>query len=323
MPTNNFKLFDQNKANLLTDTEYVNATQRLNGVQTGVASSQLQNKFAYQVSLVAYAIAQIMNQNGLDASDTLAVSAFVGNLGGSLLQKVADKASSAEAVAGVLENKYISPATMKAAALLLSGGVMTGTLDMNNNQIINLPTPTSNSEPATKEYVDGNSGLAAFRKKLLFSGNVTKSNPYFTKTLDDGLQEFLNFSGILVELKIKNISNFGQDNTGVCISNSAIDNNNHGIVLLPFRFSYRDKNTDVNLSRVIFAGETITSLFSGIKSTVFSPYMDPQNPGAIITFLPNDSVGSDWKPTLLTYVGLLNANNFTSFDSCTINIWKF
>ena len=156
MPTNNFKLFDQNKANLLSDTEYANATQRLNGVQTGVASSQLNNKFAYQVSLVAYAIAQIMNQNGLDASDTLSVSAFVGNLGGALLQKVADKASSAEAVAGVLENKYISPATMKAAALLLSGGVMTGTLDMNNNQIINLPTPTSNSEPATKGYVDGN-----------------------------------------------------------------------------------------------------------------------------------------------------------------------
>ena len=155
MPTNNFKLFDQNKANLLSDTEYLNATQRLNGVQTGVASSQLNNKFAYQVSLVAYAIAQIMNQNGFDASDTLAVSAFVGNLGSSLLQKVVDRASTAEAAAGVLENKYISPATMKAAALLLSGGVMTGTLDMNNNKITNLPTPTSPSEPATKGYVDG------------------------------------------------------------------------------------------------------------------------------------------------------------------------
>ena len=174
MPTNNFKLFDQNKANLLSDTEYANATQRLNGVQTGVASSQLNNKFAYQVSLVAYAIAQIMNQNGLDASDTLAVSAFVGNLGGSLLQKVADKASSAEAVAGVLENKYISPATMKAAALLLSGGVMTGTLDMNNNQIINLPTPTSNSEPATKGYVDGN----RIQKTFTFLTNYATTESY-------------------------------------------------------------------------------------------------------------------------------------------------
>lgn len=115
MPTNNFKLFDQNKANLLSDTEYANATQRLNGVQTGVASSQLNNKFAYQVSLVAYAIAQIMNQNGLDASDTLAVSAFVGNLGGSLLQKVVDKASTVEAQAGTSNTKWMTPALVKAA----------------------------------------------------------------------------------------------------------------------------------------------------------------------------------------------------------------
>ena len=154
MPTNNFKLFDQNKANLLSDTEYANATQRLNGVQTGVASSQLNNKFAYQVSLVAYAIAQIMNQNGFDASDTLAVSAFVGNLGGSLMQKVADKASSTEAAAGVLTNKYISPATMKAAALLLSGGTMNGVLNMGNNKITNVATPTIDTDAATKGYVD-------------------------------------------------------------------------------------------------------------------------------------------------------------------------
>ena len=190
MPTNNFKLFDQNKANLLSDIEYLNATQRLNGVQTGVASSQLQNKFAYQVSLVAYAIAQIMNQNGLDASDTLAVSAFVGNLGGSLLQKVADKASTAEAVAGVLENKYISPATMKAAALLLSGGVMTGTLDMNNNQIINLPTPTSSSEPATKGYVDG---MRSFVKVFEDSGVLSKSSTKgFTQNTNIKLSDIYN-----------------------------------------------------------------------------------------------------------------------------------
>lgn len=185
MPTNNFKLFDENKANLLTDTEYVNATQRLNGVQTGVASSQLNNKFAYQVSLVAYAIAQIMNQNGLDATDTLSVSAFVGNLGGSLLQKVADKASTAEAVAGVVANKYISPATMKAAALLLSGGVMSGTLNMNNNKIINLPTPTSNSEPATKGYVDGFTSKK-LSQSLTLSGSVNNSSKTknFIKNID-------------------------------------------------------------------------------------------------------------------------------------------
>jgi hypothetical protein len=204
MPTNNFKLFDQNKANLLSDTEYVNSTQRLNGVQTGVASSQLNNKFAYQVSLVAYAIAQIMNQNGLDASDTLSVSAFVGNLGGSLLQKVADKASTAEAVAGVVANKYISPATMKAAALLLSGGVMSGTLNMNNNKITNLPTPTSSSEPATKGYVDGNAFVS--KKVKLFDLTITPSNKNPSALIPEIRldSDTLLPSGIIYKLKFNN-----------------------------------------------------------------------------------------------------------------------
>ena len=36
-----------------------------------------------------------------------------------------------------------------------AGGSMGGILDMNGNRITNLPTPSSNSDPATKEYVDG------------------------------------------------------------------------------------------------------------------------------------------------------------------------
>ena len=36
-----------------------------------------------------------------------------------------------------------------------AGGSMGGILDMNGNRITNLPTPTSNSDPATKGYVDG------------------------------------------------------------------------------------------------------------------------------------------------------------------------
>ena len=214
MPTNNFKLFDQNKANLLSDTEYANATQRLNGVQTGVASSQLQNKFAYQVSLVAYAIAQIMNQNGLDASDTLAVSAFVGNLGGSLLQKVADKASTAEAAAGVLTNKYISPATMKAAALLLSGGVMSGTLDMNNNQIINLPTPTSSSEPATKGYVDGRTAKWVKVSNLTLNNKTVSSYNTPVGTFDNFSLDEINSIRSIRFKGVVDIRNITDSNTG-------------------------------------------------------------------------------------------------------------
>lgn len=228
MPTNNFKLFDENKANLLTDTEYVNATQRLNGVQTGVASSQLNNKFAYQVSLVAYAIAQIMNQNGLDATDTLSVSAFVGNLGGSLLQKVADKASTAEAVAGVVANKYISPATMKAAALLLSGGVMSGTINMNNNKITNLPTPTSNSEPATKGYVDGNAFVS--KKVKLFDLTITPSNKNPSALIPEIRfdSDTLLPSGIIYKLKFNNY----------------VSNSSAAIVKAVFNYKYNNDGYD-------------------------------------------------------------------------------
>ena len=109
MPTNNFKLFDENKANMMGDEEYSGNSQRLNGVQTGVASSMLQNKTLYQVSLISYAIAQLMNQNGYDASDANAVSTFVSNMGSTFLQKVIDKASTTDVNNGTSTSKYIAP----------------------------------------------------------------------------------------------------------------------------------------------------------------------------------------------------------------------
>ena len=52
MANTNIKLFDENKSNMMSDIDYGKDTQRANGVQTGVASSQLQNKFQYQMSLM-------------------------------------------------------------------------------------------------------------------------------------------------------------------------------------------------------------------------------------------------------------------------------
>lgn len=156
MASSNIKLFNENKGNMLSDSEFSISNQRMNGLQTGVASSQLQNKAMYQVSLVAYAIAQIMMQNGLNANDTDAVSAFVANLSGTMLQKVYDLATTAEAQAGVATGKWMSPALVKAAIdktltdknyLPKSGGTMTGNLILNAN-------PTANLGAATKQYVD-------------------------------------------------------------------------------------------------------------------------------------------------------------------------
>lgn len=115
MASSNIKLFDENKGNMLSDSEFSISNQRMNGLQTGVASSQLQNKAMYQASLIAYAIAQVMMQNGKNANDTDAVSAFVANLSGTMLQKVYDIATTAEAQAGVATGKWMSPALVKAA----------------------------------------------------------------------------------------------------------------------------------------------------------------------------------------------------------------
>ena len=115
MPTSNFKLFNENKANMLTDTEYSSNAQRLNGVQSGIASSKLQNKFQYQSSLVAYAIAQLMVQNGYDATDSTAVTTFINNMSNTMLQKVVDKATDAQAKEGTNTTKWMTPALVKSA----------------------------------------------------------------------------------------------------------------------------------------------------------------------------------------------------------------
>lgn len=67
MASSNFKLFDENKTNMMQDGEYGTNNQRLNGLQSGIASSMLQNKFQYQMSLISYAIGQLMVQNNIDA----------------------------------------------------------------------------------------------------------------------------------------------------------------------------------------------------------------------------------------------------------------
>lgn len=168
MPSSNILLFDANKANMMADEQYNTNTQRLNGVQSGIASSQLQNKTLYQVSLVAYAIAQIMNQNGLDANDTAAVSAFVANLSGTMLQKVADLASTQEAKSGVVNNKWMSPALVKAAidfmTVVKSGATMTGPLILSGN-------PTEANGAATKSYVDD--GLSKVIDHVVVNKQVT------------------------------------------------------------------------------------------------------------------------------------------------------
>lgn len=149
MAISNIKLFDENKVNMLTDSEYSSNTQRQNGVQSGVASSKLNNKTMYQLALVAYAIGQLMVQNGKDANDADAVSTFVANMDATLVQKVKDIASSDEAKAGVNTSHFMTPYTVKVAIEELLANPITfgNTVTLNQD-------PMENLQAATKQYVD-------------------------------------------------------------------------------------------------------------------------------------------------------------------------
>lgn len=170
MPTNNFKLFDEKKSNMMTDEEYAINQQRLNGVQSGVASSQLQNKTLYQTALMCYALAQLMAANGYDANDANAVSTFVNNLSLSMVQKVVDKASAADIVNQVagkwVDAKQIGELKTDVADnyLPLLGGTMLGDLILHSDPIYSL-------QAATKQYVDE-------RDLLLYTGQYTGTGTY-------------------------------------------------------------------------------------------------------------------------------------------------
>ena len=173
----NLKLFDENKANMLSDEEYNTNTQRLNGVQTGVASSSLQNKTLYQTSLVAYAIGQLMIANGKDATDSVAVSTFVANMDATMLQKVKDIATTEEAQQGLLNTKYMTPALTKVAIeyMLAHDITLGGSLTLHSD-------PTTELQAATKNYVDTTIASKEFYKleyEQKIEYNFTGSRLYY------------------------------------------------------------------------------------------------------------------------------------------------
>lgn len=69
MANNNFKVFNEDKNNIMSDTEYNNHTQRRSGVISGVAISSLHNKLYRQTSIVAKAVADFVASQELDATD--------------------------------------------------------------------------------------------------------------------------------------------------------------------------------------------------------------------------------------------------------------
>lgn len=86
-------------------------------------------------------------------------------------------------------------------------------LNLNENRITNLPTPVSNFEPATKEYVDGNTFVS--KKVKLFDLTITPSNknPSATLPLITQVSDTLLPSGILYKIKMNGCKSVSTDDT--------------------------------------------------------------------------------------------------------------
>lgn len=184
MASSNIKLFDENKGNMLNDTEFNISTQRLNGLQTGVASSQLQNKAMYQTSLVAYAIAQLMLANGVNANDTDAVSTFVNNLSASIVQKKLDKATKQDVENGAAE-KWISSELLKS-----------------NNEAIDAKKANVEDLTALSNSVNAAIGSGGYNCRII-CGSYTGTGTYGSgnpNSLTTGFKPILVFVGSKVDI---------------------------------------------------------------------------------------------------------------------------
>ncbi len=93
MATNEFLVFDESQTNTLTQEEYAADSQRLGGVTSGMARSDLHNKVLHQVSMMVAALAQVIADTGKDVSDqdlVLLIEQLKSVLGGEEIYIISD-----------------------------------------------------------------------------------------------------------------------------------------------------------------------------------------------------------------------------------------
>ena len=212
MASSNFKLFDENKTNMMQDGEYGINNQRLNGLQSGIASSMLQNKFQYQMSLISYAIGQLMVQNNIDANDSQAVSTFVNNLSNTFLQKVIDKATTGQAQAGTDDTKWLTPALVKAFYDYRKASVEEAKAGTDQNKFIT---------PYTLSNFVGEELNKFIKEQFIFPNQLFKEIPVTGNsfTIDDSMQ--LSQILILADGSITNIGSSYNDTVSILINGSS------------------------------------------------------------------------------------------------------
>lgn len=217
MATNNMQLFDANKGNMMSTQEYLTNQQRLNGVQQGIASSMLQNKVLYQVSLVAYAIGQAMVNNGLNASDDDAVSTFVGNLANTFVQKIIDKASTPEAQAGVDVNKFMTPATTLAAINFLKATSQMATVGTDNTHWM---TPLLVKQMIGSLNISNYQEKYSLKETIILDPNSFTQDNYFYVNDSNFQNMFNNYDTVIVQIDSSLISMSGSLKIFLCNSSN-------------------------------------------------------------------------------------------------------
>lgn len=68
-PQSNFQIFAESATDMQTDTEYSTDSQRINGVEPGLAKSELHNKLYRQATVMVAALAQVLVERGFSAMD--------------------------------------------------------------------------------------------------------------------------------------------------------------------------------------------------------------------------------------------------------------
>lgn len=239
MANTNIKLFDESKSNMMSDADYGENTQRTSGVQTGVASSQLQNKFQYQVSLMAYAVAQLMIANGYDAMDSAAVSTFVGNFSNSVVQKVKDKASASEAAAGTNDLKWISAKQLVDVATSIANAAAASVTDTANSALSKANAASTAAASATETAnaasesasAASNTATSALDKAntAISTANTAKSTADAAKSTADAASSTAASANTKAEGRIPKLTsgsgNFATIASDGTLSNSGVNSN--------------------------------------------------------------------------------------------------
>ena len=96
-------------------------------------------------------------QSEIDATQTGAGLAADGSMTAHSGSNYIDGVGNLKAADAALDSAIKSVSDVADAAVEKAGDTMAGTLNMSNNRITNLPTPTDDADAATKAYVDANS----------------------------------------------------------------------------------------------------------------------------------------------------------------------